>query len=461
MSEKNDMVFVDLGENFDEGLIRKYYTELAIPNIKITSELEPVENWIALCKDQCDPNVVSTPPFFHLLVAFDLKPGSNEKDLHSLEIMGGLSFEYYPKSNCGLLTYLLVSEKCRGRGLAKILIQKAADIFGVTAKKQGRISGCNAIFLETNSEQVSLEYDVMDPRQRHKIFEKLGFQMLDFDYVQPPITEEKEKCRDLIFCCMVTTKLPTQKSRKYLPSILLQNFLCEFWEICCEITEVGDWEKDTDYLEMMDQLERKKSIALLSVPWVREWTTIDLHTSFDAKLLDEFFKKCVELKKVENLQLLDTWKHKLSASKDSSLFTNYSTPIFHVLVALRSNVDEHKHQLGGGIVFQYFPSSNTGLITHTLFTDENLEKILIREAIETLHLDAFAKGTLVGVNAIFSTSENIIKKEISPLLRWEEVDQQISHKHKLVTLCNLDNPQALPQSLIDNFVSDYELHEKQ
>jgi hypothetical protein len=52
----------------------------------------------------------------------------------------------------------------------------------------GALAGCNAIFLETNAAQaITMEQDVMDPRVRHLIYHKMGFKLVDFPYVMPPL----------------------------------------------------------------------------------------------------------------------------------------------------------------------------------------------------------------------------------------------------------------------------------
>lgn len=64
---------------------------------------------------------------------------------------GGITFEYYPSTNCGLLTYLIVHRSSRGQGLASVLVERAVHLLQQTARRRGHLAGCNAILLETNS----------------------------------------------------------------------------------------------------------------------------------------------------------------------------------------------------------------------------------------------------------------------------------------------------------------------
>lgn len=41
----------------------------------------------------------------------------------------------------------------------------------------------------------------MDPAVRQKVLSNLGFRILKFTYVQPALSEDQEKCRDLLLAC--------------------------------------------------------------------------------------------------------------------------------------------------------------------------------------------------------------------------------------------------------------------
>jgi GNAT superfamily N-acetyltransferase len=69
-------------------------------------------------------------------------------------IGGGVVYEYYFDSNCGLVSFLVVSRVARGQGLSRILVEMAAQELEVLSVEDGgALAGCNAIFLETNAAQ--------------------------------------------------------------------------------------------------------------------------------------------------------------------------------------------------------------------------------------------------------------------------------------------------------------------
>jgi N-acetylglutamate synthase-like GNAT family acetyltransferase len=60
--------------------------------------------------------VKSSPCMFNVVLLFD------EHDVQCERILGGGAFEYYPQSNCGLLTYFAVNPKIKGKGLGRVLV---------------------------------------------------------------------------------------------------------------------------------------------------------------------------------------------------------------------------------------------------------------------------------------------------------------------------------------------------
>ena len=86
---------------------------------------------------------------FHVLLALHYS-GSGNKPL----IVGGVTFKYFTKVNCGLLTFVYTNvakdiNNERADKIAWSLIEYAVDVLDTNAKERGHLGGCNAIFLET------------------------------------------------------------------------------------------------------------------------------------------------------------------------------------------------------------------------------------------------------------------------------------------------------------------------
>jgi N-acetylglutamate synthase-like GNAT family acetyltransferase len=87
-------------------------------------------------------------------------------------ILGGLVCQYYPQSNVWLLSYLAVDSIYQGHGIAKNLIKQMV-------KK-----------IKTNTNDTFIVVETQESKQI--IFEKCGFTYLDFDYIQPRLSIDKE-----------------------------------------------------------------------------------------------------------------------------------------------------------------------------------------------------------------------------------------------------------------------------
>lgn len=123
-------------------------------------------------------------------------------DFLGAHLMGGAVYEYFPTSRSGLLSYICVRPQFRQRHAAQQLLQAAVklveDCAVLHARREGRdrTPVTSYFFAETNAEGV--EDGVMTSRMRHRIMQKLGFCMVDFAYIQPPLSEEQSPCSELL-----------------------------------------------------------------------------------------------------------------------------------------------------------------------------------------------------------------------------------------------------------------------
>ncbi|KAL7467556.1 hypothetical protein ACHAXS_007799 [Conticribra weissflogii] len=122
--------------------------------------------------------------------------GTDAKDSTKPTIIGGAAIEYYKQARVGLLSYIVLSDEYRGRGLSKMLHQEAMrklDILSNNYCKNGddedTTPTLRAVFAETNTPaagDVSPEESLV----RHNALYNLGYRLLQFPYAQPPLTTE-------------------------------------------------------------------------------------------------------------------------------------------------------------------------------------------------------------------------------------------------------------------------------
>eukprot|EP00158_Paraphelidium_tribonemae_P009376 Partr_v1_DN28849_c1_g1_i2_m34176 len=160
-----------------------FYSELLLPSFGMfPDELEPVEVFQHAIKSSAH----DCGYLLNIILLFDDSNGEEE-------LVAGCSFELYPRSRCGLLTYIAVLPSRTRQGLARILIAEC-----MSTLKQAADNKLQALFLETNSDAVDIDVDVMSPSVRRGVLNRLGFEVLDVAYIQPALAIGKEKARDLL-----------------------------------------------------------------------------------------------------------------------------------------------------------------------------------------------------------------------------------------------------------------------
>jgi len=218
--EKEKFVFTDL-RNVRErerrnALLAEFYHNFLVPFFgKIPDQLDSFEKMEA-SMNPLSPDWNKTVN--HIVLAFDVD---------TRKIAGGVVFEFYPISRCGLVSYFCVSDEYRRYGLGRTFLQTAqahmdSDCFQIYGTRS------RGVFLETNS-PLRIEKDVIHPEKRLAIFRNLGCSLLDFDYVQPPICPGLAPDTNMV---LVLFRRGERDNRKYLPGNVILSFLEEFWTIC-------------------------------------------------------------------------------------------------------------------------------------------------------------------------------------------------------------------------------------
>lgn len=440
--------FVDLWQDFDPVMLSQFYKQLLVPNFPIKDELEPLEHYVRVldpqfrekCEQTVDVNELAIPET-HVVVALRY-----EED--QLFLGGAIVAEYYNRNNCGILTYLVVHKRSRGQGLAGKLVSRAVEILDKNAKKRGKLAGCNAVFLETNSaEKITPEQDVMDPRMRHVIYHKMGFRLIDYPYIMPPLAPGLNKVDFLLLTVYLTNSIPRdpfQCSKFYLPTQLLKNFVKGQWEGARAKGNLNYLpQNDPDYAKSLQLLDMREKMPLLDLPWTsnKPFACVDMWEDLDEDMLQYFYKNFIVPRFLDNgLEPLENW---LAAVKQDAKPSSYALQELMSAdspqLAARNNVAEttrelhvllgfdlQKYEEGfsalhargssrtsiglssliGGLVFEYYPETNCALITYIVVQGKeelraNLAKFLLQMAENICDNSAKRHGQLAGCHAIF------------------------------------------------------------
>ena len=117
-------------------------------------------------------------------------------------VIAGCISDYYPECKSIEPIYLVVDEEHRNQGIAKEMLE---DVF--------RGNNIVDMYVEVeNPDKVNSTDSAIDPKTRIEIYKKLGFNVLDIDYVQPPLGEGMDYERNLLLMYRTKTK-PFNKKR--------------------------------------------------------------------------------------------------------------------------------------------------------------------------------------------------------------------------------------------------------
>jgi len=235
MAAKPIYGLVNLRFDYNRDLLMRFYEELMMPNFSMfQDELESIDSMEINLKRNGDDSKYK----LHIILAME---GS--------VILGGICCEFFPKSQCGLFTYLVTSPQARGKGISRVLIDEGLRVMNLEAEG-GR---CKAVFLETNNEADSS--DVMDIKVRQEIFRKLGFEFLDFAYVQPALEKTKKSVKCLILGVHTSSSELIDEGKLASPVVL-------DW-----LAEQGETLQGPSYMDHEDFL--KQCDELMSSPYVQ------------------------------------------------------------------------------------------------------------------------------------------------------------------------------------------------
>lgn len=174
----------------DEELLQRFYRELYLPEFE--TQREPIEAWQrALAGDEP----------YQLFVRVVV-----ERD----EILGGIAYELYPQSGCGLVTYMVIAPAARRAGLGKRLLFDAA--------KELIARGALAVLGEVNDPRERGEWE------RLERFQRWGCRVLDARYVQPALGPGLVRDRGLVLIALPPI-------RESLAGDVVRTFMAELHEV--------------------------------------------------------------------------------------------------------------------------------------------------------------------------------------------------------------------------------------
>jgi len=137
--------------------------------------------------------------------------------LDDASIVGGICYERYPRSGCGLVTYMVVAPAARGRGLGRKL--------QLTATRALLARGAPLVLGEINDPRVTTLEPAGDAWTRVQRNQRWGVRILDVRYIQPALGPGLARDHQLLLVALPGAE-PLPRS---VPGAVLRDFVDEFY----------------------------------------------------------------------------------------------------------------------------------------------------------------------------------------------------------------------------------------
>ena len=157
-------------------------------------------------------------------------------------IAGGIAYELYPRSRCGLITYMVIAPTARRIGLGKRLQgEAAAALFA---------DGAVAVFGEINDPRITTIEGAEAAWARLERNQRWGARVLDIRYIQPALGPALVRDRELVMIALAgATPLPAE-----MPGAIVRAFVDELYAV----TEGGPPDPEIEIGERVRLVEMRR-----------------------------------------------------------------------------------------------------------------------------------------------------------------------------------------------------------
>jgi hypothetical protein len=173
--------------------------------------------------------------------------------VHEGEVVGTTEYRYYEKLNVGMTDFTIIGRE--GLGVGRFLATKrAADLQALAEANDKEMAGMFAEIYDPYRVEDHGFGGVkpMDPFVRREVLSHLGYKRLNFPYVHPSWQLDGTAVSGLDLCFM-----PVDYEQPELSAELIATFLETYYAVLPE--------KPNAWVEMIDGLKARDSVALLAI----------------------------------------------------------------------------------------------------------------------------------------------------------------------------------------------------
>ncbi|CAB9520772.1 expressed unknown protein [Seminavis robusta] len=232
-SSSGELRLLSMKESFDRSILTQFYEELMIPNFPLEEERDDLEDWLlyldpTFSKEEEEDSDNDGPQDGTSMDVLILTIDNGT----TTTILGGIAFEYYPQAQVGLLSYMVVSTEFRRLGilgtLHPVFCHALQGLHELTTQAHTPIA---AILAETNTATAG-DVPTQVARKRHEILFKLGYRLLQFPYVQPPLATDGESFDDIMLLLYVgnnSSNSSQSTSTSSMDTTILYKYVLDFY----------------------------------------------------------------------------------------------------------------------------------------------------------------------------------------------------------------------------------------
>lgn len=173
-------------------------------------------------------------------------------------VVGGAICDYIHKTNCGVIEFMAIHEDCRRKGYGAALYNHVLTKLRSNARGT-RQDSLAFVLAEVNNPMYNhLTRDDSEVGRIH-FWNKLGFRILDFPYIQPSLSPEKEPVRSLVLTCRTYDE---RLQEPEIASAVLVNALEEYARLAMRIEDPAS---NPEVKEMTDYIRSQNVVTTSSL----------------------------------------------------------------------------------------------------------------------------------------------------------------------------------------------------
>jgi GNAT superfamily N-acetyltransferase len=169
-------------------------------------------------------------------------------------LAGGSICDYFVRSNCGAIEFLMVKPSGRGRGLGTALARHVQRRMAEAAEARG--PSLAFVMAEMNDPfEPGNVADNLDPFERLRFWHRLGYRRAAFPYVQPALSPEQSPVRNLLLAALPVQHPETTSIEPARAIAFLRDYLVYAMRF-------DDPEQSAEFREMRAHLAARAAIPL-------------------------------------------------------------------------------------------------------------------------------------------------------------------------------------------------------